>query len=77
MPLRWTDRVMIELPRTALYLNDRYCSSNSGIARRLIGMLSIDNNAARRATRACKIGRKNWLFCGFDSRGARSRCRSR
>jgi transposase len=35
------------------------------------GRLSIDNNAAERALRACVVGRKNWMFCGSE-RGGRA-----
>lgn len=33
------------------------------------GDLAIDNNAAENALRRVAIGRKNWLFCGFDNGG--------
>lgn len=36
------------------------------------GRLAIDNNAAERAIRPLTLGRKNWLFCGSDSGGARA-----
>ena len=36
------------------------------------GRLAIDNNTAERAIRPLTLGRKNWLFCGADSGGARA-----
>lgn len=41
----------------------RYCDD---------GRLEIDNNAAERALRAVAIGRKNYLFAGADTGGARA-----
>ena len=41
----------------------RYCDD---------GLLDIDNNAAERALRAIALGRKNWLFAGSDTGGARA-----
>src|SRR5690348_3599490 len=36
------------------------------------GFIEIDNNAAERALRAVALGRKNYLFAGFDSGGERA-----
>ena len=36
------------------------------------GRLEISNNAAERAIRPLTLGRKNWLFAGSDSGGARA-----
>lgn len=36
------------------------------------GMLEIDNSAAERALRAVALGRKNYLFAGFDCGGERA-----
>jgi hypothetical protein len=36
------------------------------------GLLEIDNSSAERALRAVSIGRKNYLFFGADSGGARA-----
>jgi len=41
----------------------RYCND---------GRLEIDNNAAERALRAVALGRKNYLFAGSDTGGARA-----
>jgi transposase len=36
------------------------------------GRLEIDNNAAERSLRAVALGRKNWLFAGYDDGGERA-----
>ena len=36
------------------------------------GSLEIDNNAAERALRAVALGRKNYLFAGWDKGGERA-----
>ena len=36
------------------------------------GRLEISNNAAERAIRPLALGRKNWLFAGSDTGGARA-----
>jgi hypothetical protein len=41
----------------------RYCDD---------GLLEIDNNATEKALRAVAIGRKNYLFAGSDTGGARA-----
>jgi len=33
------------------------------------GHLEIDNNAAERGMRGLAIGRKNWLFAGYEGGG--------
>ena len=33
------------------------------------GSIVIDNNIAERALRSVAVGRKNWLFAGYDSGG--------
>lgn len=42
----------------------RYCDD---------GVIEIDNSAAERALRSVAIGRRNYLFAGADSGGARGR----
>jgi len=44
----------------------------SGRRLRSDGRAEIDNNAAQRALRALALGRKNYLFAGFDSGGERA-----
>src|SRR6266513_326099 len=36
------------------------------------GRLEVDNNAAERALRVVALGRKNWLFAGYDDGGERA-----
>jgi len=38
------------------------------------GRLEMSNNAAERAIRPLVLGRKNYLFCGFDAGGQRAAC---
>lgn len=52
----------------------RYALSRCRALTRYIddGRLAIDNNAAERALRVVALGRKNFLFAGFDAGGERA-----
>ena len=71
----WFEAQLAKLaPKGGLAQAIRYSLSNWTALTRYVdnGRLEIDNNRAENTLRGVALGRKNWLFAGSDSGGARA-----